>query len=178
MREESRPGTGGARWEVTQHRSARVRAPRPAARPASGSMVFRSMVMGILVAATLAGCSHHITHIYIEESPGREGLPQGADQIAIEIIQQVAQEHEFIFISTNQASSRVLAYYTKGSMDLRLFKDTVSQSLVFVLKDFDSWDATPTSEKVIRDLTRLSAQRLPDTTVVSTSQRDHFPYGL
>jgi len=145
-------------------------------RGVAGTWFTRVLTLIVLVPA-LAGCSHHITHIYIEESPGREGLPPGADQIAIEILQQVAQEHEFIFVSTNQASSRVLAYYTKGSIDLRLFKDTVSQSLVFVLKDFDSWDPTPTSEEIIRDLTRLSAERLPETTVVSTSQRDHFPYG-
>jgi hypothetical protein len=138
---------------------------------------FRPVLSVILLVATLAGCSHHITHIYIEESPGREGLPQGADQIAIGIIQEVAKKHEFIFVSTNQSSSRVLAYYTKGSIDLRLFKDSVSQSLIFVLKDFDSWDPTPTSEKMIRDITRLAAERLPETTVVSTSQRDHFPYG-
>jgi hypothetical protein len=134
-------------------------------------------LFAILIAASLAGCSHHITHIYIEESPGTEGLPLGADRIAIGIIQEVAKNYEFIFVSTNQSSSRVLAYYTKGSMDLRLFKDTVSQSLIFVVKDFDSWNPTPTAVKVIRDITRLSSERLPETTVVSTSQREHFPYG-
>ena len=125
----------------------------------------------------LAGCSHHITHIYIEESPGQEGLPPGADQIAVELVREVATEHEFIFVSTNQSSDRVLAYWTKGSMDLRLFHDVVSESLVIVLKDFENWNPSPLAERVIHDLRRLASERLPETTVVMTGQRDHFPYG-
>jgi len=131
----------------------------------------------VLLATVLAGCSHHITHIYIEESPGEEGLPEGADEIALGIVREVAKRYEFIFVSVNQSSPDVLAYYTKGSMDLRLFKDAVAESLVIVLKDFEHWDPEPTAQKVIRDITRLCEERLPETTVLLTSQRDHFPYG-
>ena len=89
----------------------------------------------------------------------------------------VAREYEFIFVSVSQSTPDMLAYYTKGSMDLRLFKDEVSQSLVFVLKDFDTWDATPIAQRITHEITRIASERLPETTVVMSSQHDNFPYG-
>jgi hypothetical protein len=156
MTEESRPSRRG-----TLHRSR--------LRPAVA-------ILALLAAAHL-GCSHYITHIYIEESPGKEGLPLRAEQVAIGIINEVAREHEFIFVSVSQAAPDMLAYYTKGSMDLRLFKDEVAQSLVFVLKDFETWNPTPVVQQITRQITLLAAERLPETTVVMSSQRDTFPYG-